>query len=140
MHMKQLEYIDQLTSGVCATLLGSHEVGRLGFVDSDGYPIVRPFNYACGDNRIVVRTDMGETFDLAVNHKVSFEIDEFFPVTRTGWSVVARGFATDVTGVFRLNPEIDPYNVPCTWVPGEGNHFLAIEVESVSGRQIVRSL
>lgn len=125
-------FVDDLTEEVCLTLLASHHVGRIAFVGDDDYPVVMPVNYTVDHRDIVLRTDRGETFEYAPVHRVAFEVDEFDERTQTGWSLLVRGAARDVTG--SANATLDSQ----IWAPGERQHTLAIRIERITGRQIVR--
>jgi hypothetical protein len=66
---------------------------------------------------------------------VAFEVDEIDPLAHTGWSVVVRGVARELT-----DPE-DAANAEgapiARWAPGENHRVVAIQPEIVSGRRIV---
>ena len=51
--MSAFTYVDALTEEVCRFLLAEEDVGRIAFVDDDGYPVVLPVNYVLADDFIV---------------------------------------------------------------------------------------
>ena len=137
MESRTTAYVDDLTHEVCLVLLASHHVGRLAFVGDDDYPVVLPVNYVVDADDIIVRTDQGAMFEYAPLHRVAFEVDDFDDETQTGWSLLVRGAARDVT---REHPHaaLAP-SEPDVWAPGDRRHVLAVRIEQISGRQIVRA-
>ena len=82
----------------CRALLSIAQVGRLGFVESGG-PVILPVNFAMDGSRVVFRTGRGSKLSAAVmNAPVCLEIDHWDDKSRTGWSILAKGFAEHVTG------------------------------------------
>ena len=126
-----MTYVDDLTPEVCHQLLGGAQVGRVSFVDEDGYPVIMPVNYRMHDGRIVFRTNAGTKLEQMPRHRVSFQVDEVSPDARRGWSVLARGSAVDLDLASDGGVRVD------TWIPGEKEHWLSIEIADVTGRQIV---
>jgi hypothetical protein len=79
---------------------------------------------------------VGTKLDAAThNAVVAFEVDEIDPLAHTGWSVVVRGVARELT-----DPE-EPADAGCPpiarWAPGGDHRVVAIQPEIVSGRRIV---
>src|SRR5690348_117275 len=81
----------------CFALLAGHATGRLG-VDVGRYPVILPVDYVLDGGDIVIRTPAGTTLAAAENENVTFEVDEVDPGRRTGWSVLVRGVAEELTG------------------------------------------
>jgi nitroimidazol reductase NimA-like FMN-containing flavoprotein (pyridoxamine 5'-phosphate oxidase superfamily) len=132
-------YVEDLTPETCWTLLAGEEVGRIAFTDDDGYPVVLPVNYRLDGQLIVFRTAPGLKLERVPLHRVGFEVDRIDLGAHTGWSLLARGHAREVTSALG-----EPYeslrNSPLgTWAPGDKGHWMAVEVASITGRQIVRS-
>jgi nitroimidazol reductase NimA-like FMN-containing flavoprotein (pyridoxamine 5'-phosphate oxidase superfamily) len=81
----------------CLRRLKSTPIGRLGFI-SDGQPMVLPVNYAWVDGCAVFRTAEGQKMASVVGGQaVCFEVDRWDVEARTGWSVVVKGTADEVT-------------------------------------------
>ena len=81
----------------CIELIQSAPVGRIGFMSDDG-PLVLPVNHAWWEGSIVFRSLEGQKLSAAAeNQSVCFEIDRWDPSDRSGWSVVVRGQAREVT-------------------------------------------
>lgn len=128
-------YIRRLQRGECLALLAAHDVGRLGFV-ADGYVTILPVNYAFSGSEFVIRTGAGLKLEHAPLTAVALEIDEIDPARKTGWSVLVRGAAREVTS----GPEYERLvGVPlASWAPGPKDHVLAILPKRIEGRRIWR--
>src|SRR5215469_11847954 len=87
----------ELSKSECFGLLAHEHLGRVAFVDALG-PIVVPVNFVLDRHMVVFRTDEGTTLDAVCRgSRVAFEIDGADVAARTGWSVVTRGEAIEVT-------------------------------------------
>lgn len=88
--------LEVLPPATCWTLLGDCAVGRIAFVDA-GDPIVFPVTYVLDGHSIVFRSAAGTKLDAAWKARVvAFEIDDWNPDGRRGWSVLVRGLADAV--------------------------------------------
>ena len=112
--------------------------GRVAFIGDDGFPLVLPVNYLVDGEDIVLQTDAGETFEHVPMHRVAFEVDQFDESARTGWSVLVKGEGRNVTDSVGEIYAMGMRLAPCVWAPGERHHWLAIRIDQLSGRQIVR--
>jgi len=58
-------------------LLETAQVGRLGTIDCDGYPMIKPLNFVYADGKIYFHTALsGEKIeDIKRNNRVVFELD-----------------------------------------------------------------
>ncbi|GAA3079977.1 pyridoxamine 5'-phosphate oxidase family protein [Streptosporangium carneum] len=129
--------LDVLSRQECLDLLSSTPIGRIVFTDR-ALPAVQPVTFCLdGENGedIVIRTGVGSKLAAATRHTVvAFEVDDFDPDTRTGWSVTAVGRARavcDPAEIARLS------RLPLTaWAPGDRNHFIVVRAEQLSGRRI----
>ena len=81
---------------------------------------------------------MGSRLSAADHANVTFEVDHIDPISRSGWSVLIRGLAEEVTSAHRTElierthaTGVEP------WAPGEHGHWLRIIPHDVSGRRIV---
>jgi uncharacterized protein len=125
-------------SGVeCYRLLATQQVGRLG-VDVGRYPLIFPVNYALDGDTILVRTRPDTALTAADYANVAFEVDAIDPRTSSGWSVLVRGLAEDVTATHRGESHKDTRACgPEPWPPGEHERWIRIVPHGVSGRRIV---
>ncbi|WP_448623643.1 pyridoxamine 5'-phosphate oxidase family protein [Geodermatophilus sp. URMC 64] len=111
--------LDVIPVDECYALLAGQEVGRIG-VNAEHYPLIIPVNYGMDGRTIVIRTHPGTTLSAASHANVAFEVDEIDRRARTGWSVLVRGQAEELTSghgadmIFRtLAHGIQP------WAPGD---------------------
>jgi uncharacterized protein len=119
----------------CLQLLGEATLGRVA-VTSAALPTVLPVSFRLAGDRIVFRTGEGTKLAAATrNAVVAFEVDDFDPVTHTGWSVVVTGVARPVVvGIDREAPDL--LAVP-RWAPGADGHLVEISIEMISGRRVL---
>jgi nitroimidazol reductase NimA-like FMN-containing flavoprotein (pyridoxamine 5'-phosphate oxidase superfamily) len=119
-------------------LLALASVGRVGVV-VDGLPEIYPVNYAVDDRSIVFRTEPGSKLrGLAGHAMVCFEADGLNFDDHTGWSVLARGRATDVAGAAETH-RLEALPVDFWWV-AEHPHWIRIDVAEITGREIHRTV
>jgi uncharacterized protein len=124
----------ELTKSECFELLSGEHLGRVAVVDDQG-PVVFPVNFVLDRHMVVFRTDEGTKLDAAARGgQIAFEIDGTDEAARTGWSVVVRGEATEVTDPaelarlrkLRLSP----------WAPGAKSRYVRILPAKLTGRRI----
>ena len=128
--------VEELGREECFALLSAQQVGRLGVVVR-GYPLVVPVNFGLDRGVVVIRTHPGATLSAADHANVCFEVDEFDTALRTGWSVLVRGLAEDVTDlegdeVRRRSEESSAQ----PWAPGENGRLLRVIPHQVTGRRV----
>jgi nitroimidazol reductase NimA-like FMN-containing flavoprotein (pyridoxamine 5'-phosphate oxidase superfamily) len=129
--------IRDLTRERCLELLAGESVGRVA-VDRDGVPHVVPVNYVLADGWIVFRSGEGTKEHVAeMGRPLSFEVDRLDGSTRTGWCVLVSGRPELVTDPDDL--EVIAHRELEVWAPGERAHTVRIQLDLVSGREIVRS-
>ena len=126
-----------LTREECQELLRSASVGRLA-VTLLGTLHVFPVNYALDEEVLVIRTRPGTKLTAARQAPVVFEVDEVDAVRRTGWSVVVRGYAEELTGAHAQELVTRTLAVDLTpWDPGPHAHWLRLVPQDVTGRRIL---
>ena len=123
----------ELTKSECFELLAHEHLGRVAVVDDLG-PVVFPVNFVLDRHMVVFRTDEGTKLDAACRgSRVAFEIDGTDAAAHTGWSVVVRGEAVEVTDpaeVARLRKRpLRP------WAPGAKTHYVRILPAALTGRR-----
>jgi nitroimidazol reductase NimA-like FMN-containing flavoprotein (pyridoxamine 5'-phosphate oxidase superfamily) len=129
--------MQELSPSECYELLATHEVGRLG-VNADHYPLVVPVNYGLDGATLVVRTHPGVVLRAASHANVTFEVDDVDRRTRSGWSVLVRGLAEEVTGAHSAELVARTHaSGTAPWAPGEHGSWLRIIAHHVTGRRIV---
>ena len=59
-------------------LLETAQVGRLGTIDCDGYPMIKPLNFVYADGKIYFHTALSgeKKEDIKRNNRVVFEVDQ----------------------------------------------------------------
>jgi uncharacterized protein len=125
----------ELTRSECFELLAHEHLGRVAVVDDLG-PMVFPVNFVLDRHMVVFRTDAGTKLDAACRgSRVAFEIDGTDAAAHTGWSVVVRGEAVEVTDPAELarlrKRRLDP------WAPGAKARFVRILPAALTGRRIL---
>lgn len=126
--------LEILTEEECRALLSEVPLGRIVFTDR-ALPAIQPVNFALADGNVVIRTSSGSKLAAAArNAVVAFEVDQFDPAIRSGWSVVIVGHARIVSE----NGELSHLrSLPLrSWAPGDRDHYIAITPELISGRRI----
>jgi len=124
----------ELTKSECFELLAREHLGRVAIVDDRG-PVVFPVNFVLDRHMVVFRTDEGTKLGAAIRGgRVAFEVDGADAAAHTGWSVLIRGEAIEVTDpaeVARLRKlPLHP------WAPGAKAHYVRILPAVLSGRRI----
>ena len=124
----------ELTKSECFELLAHEHLGRVAVVDDLG-PVVFPVNFVLDRHMVVFRTDEGTKLDAACRgSRVAFEIDGTDAAAHTGWSVVVRGEAVEVTDPAELaRLRKLPLN---PWAPGAKTHYVRILPAALTGRRI----
>jgi nitroimidazol reductase NimA-like FMN-containing flavoprotein (pyridoxamine 5'-phosphate oxidase superfamily) len=135
-HERTVVWMDDLAVDVCWRLLARTPVGRVAFVLKDE-PVVLPVNHVVDGHSVVVRTGQTELLEgLGGGASAAFEVDETDAYSETGWSVLVRGYAKEVSDpseradVERL--ALHP------WATGRKDHWIRIVPWSVTGRAISR--
>jgi nitroimidazol reductase NimA-like FMN-containing flavoprotein (pyridoxamine 5'-phosphate oxidase superfamily) len=120
----------------CYRLLAPHEIERIG-VNAEHFPLIFPVNYALDHGVIVIRTHPGTKQAGACRANVSFEVDEVDRRTRSGWSVLVRGLAEELTSAHGAELiERTQASGARPWAPGEHGRWMRIIPQGISGRRI----
>ena len=130
-------WLEHIQPRECWELLASTPVGRIGVL-VDSAPEIYPVNHAVDGETIVFRTERGEKLrGLDRSPAVCFEVDGYDPDTRTGWSVLVKGRAREVTA-----PDEERRLLGLDlryWSVGPKPRWVRIESAEVTGRRIHRS-
>jgi len=129
--------VQVLDEAECRRLLADQEVGRVAFVDGDGFPVVMPVNYVVDGDLVALRTESGAKADHLPLHRVAFEVDAVEGADETGWSVLVQGYGQDVTDAVGERFEDLRRRGITSWAPGQRNRWLTIDIHRISGRRIV---
>lgn len=129
--------LQELSADDCLVLLATQQVGRLGVV-SDGYPVVVPVNYALDHGVVVLRRSAGRTLAALQHANVTLEVDQIDPVTQTGWSVLVKGLAEEVTDRHREDLVASTHRTAAEpWAPGDNDHWVRLIPHGVTGRRLL---
>jgi uncharacterized protein len=124
----------ELSRSECFELLATERLGRVAFVDDRG-PVVFPVNFVLDRHMVVFRTDDGAKLDIAIRGgRVAFEVDRTDDADHTGWSVLVRGEAIEVTDADELARLRELPLHP--WAPGPRTRYVRILPVTLSGRRI----
>jgi nitroimidazol reductase NimA-like FMN-containing flavoprotein (pyridoxamine 5'-phosphate oxidase superfamily) len=101
------------------------------------YPLVFPVNYAIVGKTILYRTGVGTKLHSVHRSNVTFEADEIDPAHRSGWSVMVKGVAQEVspTRDRQLTSRAE-LSGASPWAAGKREHVIRILADQVSGRRI----
>jgi uncharacterized protein len=124
----------ELTRAECFELLATEQLGRVAVIDDRG-PVMFPVHFVIDRHTVVFRTGTGTKLSAAsLGRRVSFEVDRADPATRTGWSVLVRGEAVEVTDRAELaRLRALPLEM---WGPGPRGHYVRILPSALTGRRI----
>jgi nitroimidazol reductase NimA-like FMN-containing flavoprotein (pyridoxamine 5'-phosphate oxidase superfamily) len=127
------EELEVLGRQECLDLLHASSFGRVG-LEVGGWPVIFPVNYAMLSNGVAFRTAAGTKLRAALTHTaVAFEVDYTDPVSRSGWSVLVAGHATEVRDAPSMR---EAEKLPISpLAPGDRPHLVVIPIERISGRR-----
>ena len=128
--------LDVLDAATCLRLLAETPICRLVFVEGDDQPMALPVNYLLFDGAIVFRTLEGQKLSAAsIGQRVAFEVDDWDADRRSGWSVVVKGRAEEVTQWARAEQLEQAGLVP--WAHGAWRTlWVRIVPDEISGRRL----
>ncbi len=140
---QQGRVLEWMNEAECMRLISAGGVGRMAYTGRFG-PTVLPVNYKLHDGAVVFRTTLGGSMDEDLRtgiadaaYKVAFEIDDFDPEAREGWSVLIQGDAhhseADDERASVEASGVEP------WPNGERELFIRIVPTRVTGRRVRRA-
>jgi len=125
-----------LSSEECYTLLGTRHIGRLGVI-AEHYPLIIPMNYALDHRVLVVRSQPGVKLSNTDHANVTFQVDDIDDTTQSGWTVLVRGLAEEVTPDHSDHIIENTHHTNLTpWAPHSGSHWVRIIPQAITGRRI----
>lgn len=126
--------LEVLSRDECLRLLGKVPLGRIVFTDR-ALPAVQPVQFALHDGAVVIKTAAGTKLAAAARDAVvAFEVDEFDPRLRSGWSVVLVGRSGVITSEGELE-KVRHIGLR-SWTSEGPDYFIRIGIEVISGRRI----
>jgi transcriptional regulator with XRE-family HTH domain len=126
--------LETLTPAECRAYLAGGGVGRFLFLAARG-PVAIPVNYRILDGDVVFRTgSAGIIAACAAGQLVSFDVDHMDDVLSEGWSVLASGTASLMTG----GPELaEAGGLGITpWAGGDYDTCIRLTAAQITGRRI----
>lgn len=124
--------LHELDEEECRRLLGTAVLGRLAFTEG-ALPAIQPVHFALLGGTVVIPTRPGSKVTAAAAHTVvAFEVDDFDPVRRTGWSVTVVGPSRLVTDADDL-AALDALGL-APWAPTEHPCCIAVRPTIWRGR------
>lgn len=125
----------ELSYRTCKELLGERGVGRVAVCTPDG-PRIIPVNYSIVEEMLVFRTTPYSVLGThAWSSQLAFEVDQFSPEDRSGWSVVATGRGRLIEDPDELG-RIRTYWDPDPWAGGQRWLYVGLEWRDLTGRQV----
>jgi nitroimidazol reductase NimA-like FMN-containing flavoprotein (pyridoxamine 5'-phosphate oxidase superfamily) len=125
----------QLSEQECWELLGTQEVGRIGFV-VDGVPQIFPVNFQVHERRILFRTTpYGAVAQAVTGVPIAFEVDTIESASQTGWSVLLSGLGQHETDPYVLSQLWGPDRAT-PWADGSRVLWISLTPSVISGRRI----
>lgn len=119
-----------LTEAECMCLLASEPVGRIIYVDGV-IPTAFPVNYRLIRRTVVFATRAGaRLLSSAPRVQASFEIDGADIGSRSGWSVLATGWAGS------LLPELAAVANLDTWLTNHRTELVGLTIDVIAGRRL----
>jgi len=98
-------FLEILDEAQCRRLLPTRAIGRLGFTE-DALPAILPVAFTLQNGHVLIAVRHDSSVVNAVRRSVvAFQVDEYDPAARTGWSVTVVGpsrIITDPREVARL--------------------------------------
>ncbi len=126
--------LEVLPDEVCRSLLSGAALGRIGLTVG-ALPVILPMTYAVLDGDIVIRAGWGSKLDAAADGQVvCFEADAYNALYHDGWSVLVIGKAEIITDPAEL--ERVGNLALRAWAFADGDHYIRIRFDLVSGRRI----
>jgi hypothetical protein len=123
-------HLHELSPDECWERARTRPVGRIAWLGADGLTVI-PVNFTVDGRAVHVRTSgysaMARECD---DSPVAFQVDDFDPDTRSGWSVLMRGHAHID---FRSSVPEQPLDV---WPAGSHTLHVSVLVDQVGGRRV----
>lgn len=137
-HSGRAMWVEHLGAEECWVLLSLHPVGRIGVL-VDSAPEIYPVNHVVDERSILFRTDGGNKLQgIDRSPSVCFEADGLNLDDHTGWSVLVKGRATELSSPDDIRrAEGLPLRF---WGIGDKPHWIRVVPREVTGRRIHREL
>ena len=113
---------------------------RLAYVDGE-QPVVVPVNIVADETQhVMLRTAAESALADLDGRRVAVEIDGHDNATRSGWSILVRGVARDVTDAADVEARRWQHVTVDTWAPGVRDRLIVVLPLSITGRVIATNV
>jgi nitroimidazol reductase NimA-like FMN-containing flavoprotein (pyridoxamine 5'-phosphate oxidase superfamily) len=135
---KPRRVLRELSRDECLALLRGNVngyVGRIAYVVG-GTPVIVPVNFVLDGETVVFCTAGGTKLDgLRRHRRIAFQADQTHTLDESGWSVLIRGTAREITDPAELR---DLRRGPLSWAVAPTEHWMRITSGEISGRWLGR--
>jgi uncharacterized protein len=130
------EAVDRLDEALIRDRLRHARFGRVAYLDGV-QPIVVPVNIVSDETQhVLLRTAAETPLARLDGQRVAVKIDGHDNADRSGWSILVRGVARDVTDA----PDVEAHRwqkvTVDTWAPGVRDRLIVVLPLSITGRVI----
>jgi hypothetical protein len=128
----------ELDEEECRQLLGTAVIGRLAFTEGS-LPAIQPVHFTLLGSHVLIPTRPGSKVAAATKHAVvAFEVDDYDPVRKTGWSVTAIGPSRLIT----RDDEIEALEALglAPWASTTHRCYIAVRTSILRGRRLFANL
>lgn len=129
--------LQELDEAECRRLLASAPVGRLGYSER-ALPMVVPVHCTVRGEEMLIGGPVGsKVADAVRGHVVAFEVDDYEPAVREGWTVGVVGVVREITDPVEF-AAVDALDF-APWTPGRTPIYLAVSLTMLHGHRLVRA-
>jgi hypothetical protein len=133
------DVLEVLNEQQCLELMHSASLGRIAFQAGADVEIL-PVNYAWDGSIVIFRTGAGTRLERVPRGRASFEVDGWDADELTGWSVVLKGVAREITtGNDPFSKALRGRSVK-PLAPGPRDVWIAIYPAEITGRRFRRTM
>lgn len=127
--------VTEIPEAECRQLVEDHGfVGRIAWMGAEGIELM-PVNYIADSDAVVFATAPSVRDRIATaSGTVVFEVDASYPLEHSGWSVVIRGHASEITGEIAV--ERLGRGRLRSWAGPVDAVWMSISIEKMTGRRI----
>lgn len=132
--------LERLDETECLRLIAPGGIGRLVYAGRYDLTVL-PVNYKFHHGAVLFRTEQDSSTDedlrTGISHaeyRVAFEVDNFDPAAREGWSVLVQGPAHHIEA--EAEREAAEAAGVVSWADGARDHFISITPARITGRRI----
>lgn len=126
--------LETLDRDECRRLLGSTNIGRLGYCTDSG-PRILPMNYTLVSESVTFRTGLDtEASQALFDHPIAFEVDQVDEFLQSGWSVLVVGNAQPLDEASLLL--LDVGQSPEPWPEGRRSLAVQLPPTMMTGRRV----